>query len=246
MATMNRKTAGFFIATMACLFTGVSSAAPVQVLVNGGFETGDFTGWNEVTNSGGRGCNTDWYVSTTDTQCQQRPEVRLNSATEGKYAAYNSFDGFAGTTYTIEQDVALGSVAAATLDFSYTVGWDFGLGPRSHHERVFSVSFLDAGDSLIGAAYVLGIGPSDGIRGFIDWTNISLDVTSILSGYDNQTVTLVANVFIPERKTGPGSFGLDDVNLQISAVPLPAAVYLFVGGLLAMTGAGARFRRRLS
>ncbi len=239
---MSKKSAG--ILTYVCLLAFANSVYAAPVLVNGGFETGDFTGWTEVSNSGGSDCAADWYVSRKDTQCQQVSEVRLNSAAEGKYAAYNAFDGSAGTSYTIEQDVTLASVDTATLDFSYTVGWDFGLGSRPHHERVFSISFLDAGDSLIAAAYTLGVGPADGIRGFIDWTNISLDVSSILSAYDYQTVTLVVDVFIPEGRTGPGSFGLDDVDLNISAVPLPAAIYLFAGGLLALTGAGARFRRK--
>lgn len=227
---------GIVISTL--LSTSASHALPL--LVNGGFETGDFTGWTQVSNSGGSGCSADWYVSSTDTQCQQRPNAVLNSAVEGDFSAYNSFDGFEGINYTIEQDIAIGSVGPATLDFSYTVGWDFGLGEMPTLDRVFSLSFFDAGDSLIGDAFVLGIGPSDANTGFVDWTSLSLDVSGMLSGYDNQIITLVADVFIPENKTGPGSFGIDDIELDVVSVPSPSVFYLLGLGLLMMVGVGRR------
>ena len=127
----------------AVILAAVSQTAlAVPMLTNGGFETGDFTGWTQVTSNGAaETCQTDWYVSNTDTQCQFTNTI-LNSATEGDFAAYNSFDGGGPLNFTIEQDIVLGSVGSAALDFSYTVGWDFRLGGIATDQRIFSLSFL--------------------------------------------------------------------------------------------------------
>ena len=71
-----------------------------------------------------------------------------------------------------------------------------------------------------------------------------MDVTSALLGYEGQTLTLVADTFIPEAFTGPGSLGLDAVSLDIalSAVPIPVGLPLILSALGAV-GVLSRFRR---
>jgi hypothetical protein len=243
---MIKKNIGSIFCVALSVLVSTTSVQATPVLVNGGFESGDFTGWTQTTNASLAGtCNKDWYVSATDVECQQGLNTQLNSAVEGDFAAYNSFDGFAGTNYTIEQDIMLGAVSTATLDFSYTLGWDFGLGGTAVLDRVFSVSFLDAANSFIGDAFVFNVGPADASTGFIDWTSQSADVTSLLSSFANQTVTLVANIFIPEDKTGPASFGFDAVNLDVESissvsVPSPSVFSIFALGLLMVIGLGRR------
>ncbi|MFT5674272.1 MAG: hypothetical protein ACI808_000187 [Paraglaciecola sp.] len=243
---MNKKTIGSIFVVAISVLVSTTSVQAIPVLVNGGFETGDFTGWTQVSSASlGGTCAKDWYVSGTDVECNQGLNTQLNSAAEGNFSTYNSFDGFAETNYTIEQDIALGSVSSATLDFDFTLGWDFGLGGLATLDRVFSVSFLDAADSFIGDAFVFNVGPSNGSTGFIDWTSQSIDVSSLLSSFGNQTVTLVANIFIPEDRTGPASFGLDAVNLDVEsissvAVPSPSVFSIFALGLLMMIGVGRR------
>lgn len=243
---MINKTIGSIFCVVVSVLISTTSAQAIPVLVNGGFETGDFTGWTQATSASLAGtCNKDWYVSNSDVECNQGFNTQLNSAIEGNFAAYNSFDGFAGTNYTIEQDIALGAVSMATLDFSYALGWDFGLGEPAILDRVFSVSFLDAANSFIGDAFVFNLSPATAATGFVDWTNQTIDVTSLLSSFANQTVTLVANMFIPEDKTGPASFGFDAVNLDVESissvsVPSPSMLSIFVLGLLMLIGVGRR------
>lgn len=227
------------IALGACA-VALAGSASANVLVNGGFETGDFTGWTEVTASGANGCDTDWYVSTTDTECQFT-NTQLNSAIEGEFAAYNSFDGGGPKDFTIEQTFTLGSsLASAMLDFQYTVGWDFSLGGNATEARIFTLSFVDAMDNLIGDAFTLTIDPANGETGFIDWTAVSVDVSALLSAFVGQDITLVANVNVPQDFTGPGSFGLDALALNVNEVPLPAAFWLGLlgfGGLMRLSKA---------
>ena len=213
------------VATVGVLALGAGNALANEMLVNGGFEAG-FAGWTQVSNRGGSGCDIDWYVSATDTQCQFT-NTRLNGAVEGNLAAYNSFDGAGPLNFTIEQDVTLGSVGLATLAWSHTVGWNFGIGSPNLAPRLFNLSFLDAGDNLIGDAFTLGISQAaNGVTGMIDWTANSVDVTGLLAGFGGQTVTLVADIFIPENFSGPGSFGLDGVSLVVEA-PVPPMLSLF-------------------
>ena len=223
----------------------LAGTASANVLVNGGFETGDFMGWTEVTAGGTNECDTDWYVSTSDTVCQFATTT-LNDAIEGNFAAYNSFDGDGPKNFTIEQSFMVGSTADnANLNFQYTVGWDFGLGGAATEARIFTLSFLDSSDNLIEDAFSLSIDSTvDGVTGFVDWTPTSVDVSTLLMAFIGQEVTLVANVFIPQSFTGPGSFGLDALSLNLSDVPLPAAFWLGLVGFGSLAGISRKRRRK--
>ena len=223
---------------------GLSIAAQATpMLVNGGFETGDLSGWTQITSLGQNGCDSDWYVQIGDTQCNNVVDPTANPnlglASQGQYAVFNSFDGAGPKHYTIEQDVMLGDVYSATLGFDYTVGWDFSVGAPATEQRIFSLSFLDSADSLIAEIFRIEIGPDDGISSKIGWTSEAFDVTSMLSGYSNQTVTLVADVFIPQAFTGPASMGLDAVNLDVVTSTVSASasgtISLLMMGIIGMS-----------
>lgn len=226
------------IAATSLALSFAASAHASSVLMNGGFETGDFTGWTQVSGTPGLDCSADWYVSATDTQCSA-PFSDLNGAPEGGFAAYNAFDGDANTNYTIEQDVVLTSrdINSATLSWQQSYGWFIAAGAAATQDRIFSLSFYDVTDALIGHAYSLNVGPGDGGTGvFVDWESQSVNVTGLLQGYEGETVSLVANVFIPESLTGPGSFGADAFDLQVAPIPLPASLSFLIAGLLGLGG----------
>jgi hypothetical protein len=84
---------------------GVSSAATI---VNGGFETGSFTGWTVVNQAGGSG---DWFVYTgTSTPLNGLP---VAAPPEGTHAAVT--DQFGPGSHVLYQDVVLESGFSHTL-----------------------------------------------------------------------------------------------------------------------------------
>jgi hypothetical protein len=76
---------------------GVSSAATI---VNGGFETGSFTGWTVVNQSGGSG---DWFVYTGTASPQSG--FAIAAPPEGTHAAVTDQTG--PGSHVLYQDVAL-------------------------------------------------------------------------------------------------------------------------------------------
>jgi hypothetical protein len=51
------------LAAMAVMVVGYAGTALAATVVNGGFETGDTSGWTVVNEAGGSG---DWYVCSSD------------------------------------------------------------------------------------------------------------------------------------------------------------------------------------
>ncbi len=216
----------------------------VELLNNGGFETGNFSGWNQATSNGSSNtCDTDWTVASTDNICNFTSTV-LNNPIEGSFAAFNSFDGNGPQSFIIEQDIFLGAgtIANAELSWLNSIGWNFNLGSAATQERIFSLGFQDSLDNLIGNAFEIKIDTNDGMTGLIDWTSQTTDVTGLLQGFEGQTVTLVAETFIPQNFSGPATIGFDNVSLNVSTatVPEPSVLALFFAGLLGLRKIAAR------
>lgn len=225
----------------AILALGLSSAVQAaSVLVNGGFETGDFSGWRQRTINTASTCQVDWHVAATDNHCQFT-NTTLNAANEGDFAVYNTFDGAGPVDFVIEQDVNLseGPMKSATLGFDLTYGWNMvgGTDPR-----MFSLAFYDTAGLLIGSAFDLIVDPTIAATGFVDWTSYSTDVLGLLADFAGETVTLRATVLVSQYYTGPASLGLDALSLDIDvgAVPIPASGLMLLLGL----GGFAIARRR--
>lgn len=200
-------------------------AEAANLVVNGGFETGDFTGWDVTTNGIG-GCDTNWNVGTTGTEtgCSS-----VDSPIEGSFAAYSSFDGAGPQSFILSQDILLSdSVESATLSWLQAVRHTIFVG----EPRTFSVNI---NGTAIDTQSFSGFG-GDG-----SWTEFSIDATDALSAFAGETVTLSFEQFIPDSFSGPAGFGLDAVSLDVvggpsDAIPEPLTI---LGSALALGLGGA-------
>lgn len=170
------------------------------VLVNCGFETGDFTGW--ITNDlpvplfslqvNGAGLSTGFGFFTSQ-------------PTEGNWAALHGFDGDGPGVIQVAQDVALPAIASI-MQFDYRGAWDltsFG----AIQDRFFQVSIGPFGGgvptqtiTILTATVGTLVTDTGSLTGIVD-----------LSAYAGTPVRLSFDWIVPENYSGPGFFQLDNV-----------------------------------
>ena len=214
---------------------GPASATPVELIANGGFETGSFAGWT-VGNLGSGGCGTNqWAVNGTGAHGCSGFVGSMPVPVDGAFAAYNTFDGPSGAL-TLSQQIALpGSISIATLSFRDTVRWA-NYNPPGDLMRSVRVDLYDAANSnLLANLYLQSYGNVDQ-----PWTLHVVDVAAALAPLAGQTVTFRLSNVIPQSFTGAAGFGADSISVL---VPEPASALLLMGGLM---GLAARDRRRRS
>ena len=194
------------------LAAGMGTAQAGNIVVNGGFETGDLSGW--ATNNIGTPTSTcaagdrDWNVSSSSsTGC-----LPVESPVGGSYAAYVINDGTGPLDYTLTQTIMdpLG-LTSALLSFQWTSNNSYDNG------RMLNV--------LIDGVNVF----SDSTFGSFGWTNETINVAGVLAAHEGQPITLEFDNYIPHTWTGPAGMGLDNVALNVTTtgVPEPSSVALF-------------------
>lgn len=178
-------------------------------LLNPGFESGNFAGWNPVTNipSGGSelvpwGVNTGggWFGNGFPFQ--------------GSYFASNGFDGSDGLSYELFQDVFVPPAPSAVLTWRDRIQWDmFG-----NAGRRYKVVIQPAGGGpVLETIYSLDIGPTG--SGDTGYVTHSVDLAAL--GLTGQAIRIHWFQFIPEFYTGPAQFDLDAVELDCEAPGTP-------------------------
>lgn len=200
----------------AALWFGVARASAADLLTNGSFETGDFTGWTATSPNDGCGIEPSfgdpWTVlaSPASGWCYSGfdPEWPTSiSSVDGSFFADVTWDGDGSADQELSQTVTIPTATTDTLAWSDNTSWDLTFGATV--ARVESVDVLSGdGSTLLQSFTIQSLAPDT--IGATGWVSRSLD----LSAYAGQTVEIRFHLTVPENFTGPANFALDAVTLD--------------------------------
>ncbi len=188
-----------------------------NLITNGGFECGSLSGWTLGGPNVFSGCRMNFNVLTnSQSVCTI---VNNITRTEGFYAAFTSFDGDAGTTYSLQQTIEVPSdiitSTAAMLTFDFKVNYQLTFGNPTQN-RVFTVRFTDlTGVELFNVEEIeFGLSPD---TGGLD-ISFNEDILQNLSNYAGESIVINFEAFVPDTNTGPAKALIDNVSLIVEKV----------------------------
>ena len=214
----NKKCTKLVAAMGFTLFAGAAQAAYQDIAVNGGFETGDFTGWTQFPGSLGAGGQT--------------------------VVAPGNASGFAG--FLSEPNAAANVIKQANLlpgawvegqqvDVTFDIR-----GSSAAGGVLFAEAFSEITGEGVSKAEILGGGPLFPNADSDVWSSYAYSFTV---GPDSSGgITLQFAVACGADAGCVADYYLDNVTISadVSAVPVPAAVWLFGSGLLGLVGVARR------
>ena len=194
---------------------------PVCVFVNWGFESGNFSGWTNVTgNVSGPNFSelTPWNVTTGGDGF-----FGDGYPLEGTFFAQNGFDGSAGLFYDIYQEVAIPATAnTAVLFWHDRIQWDLVFEGNPMLPRTYNVTLQPSGGGVpLATLFNMSLHPYTWSSP-ANYSRHGVDLLSVAPGINGTTVRVNWHEFIPEDYTGPAQFDLDFVCLQFNVTaPTP-------------------------
>jgi hypothetical protein len=220
------------------------AAVAAPILVNGDFETGDFSGWTvgstqvrpfegaifrpgysaiAMNDAGTLGA---WAIRDT-----QASFFGGNPATPiSGYSAFNGFNGSRGELY-LKQDFAFsGGPSAALLTFDWALQSDCCV---DRNLRNFSVNLLDSAGALV--SNIFDYTQPEGAHLAWNIQDEVFDLGSLFSSLASDVYTLEFLMDVPGTFTGPAQFAIDNIFLDIepsASVPEPGSLLLLGLGLV--------------
>ncbi len=192
-----------------------------DLIQNGSFETGDFTGWNAVDMPAPF---LPWAVSGPG--AYGGFGLQNVAPQDGVFAAVNGFDGGGPGFFTLSQQIFIPPAHHAELSFNYRLQWESAFRPVNALSRELEVQILDpANNQVLAAPFHTAVGPLiQGPQGIIDtgWNNEVLD----LSAFAGMDIILNFSVFIPENFTGPAQMELDAISLIVTPAGGPTVSHI--------------------
>ena len=210
----------------------ISKAATI---INGGFETGDLTGWT--------------FIGETENSFDSRVEGgEFTEATKwadgfdfftpeqigGNYSFFSGFDGPI-QEISLSQSVGIIDESTSAISFKVRAAWDLDTysaqsidvvnngGVVLDREIKVVVTDNETQETLISQSLFNAVGGEKVLDGGLTIVGIELD--SVI-GHD-VTLSFVQN--IPQAYTGPALIQLDDIQLQQTFIPEPSSYALFLG-----------------
>ncbi len=230
----------------AALIAAAAPATAQELIINGGFETGDYTGWSANVAAGsnggltviGNGANAPFSSNPTATNAGGGSFVSMtDQGGPGAYDLRQSFLVPLGATsviLTADHVATDWSGAGPIID---PIGLDY-TGPANQHARV---------DLLVGTAALFSTAPADILATFYlgvdagtpaswttSWTN---DITALVTPGQSYIIR-----FGQVDNQGFFNQGVDNVSVFAAGIPEPATWAMLITGF-GLVGFAARRRR---
>lgn len=223
------------LATLALAASVTTASAATQLIDNGGFETGDFTGWTTSA------INTSGDVTVTSGAVAPISAFTTTGPSEGTYHALTGQSG-PGAYAIIQSFTVPFNVTALSLSFDMFAASDVpmvdgGLDPNGTPTQNARVDILSSGAGAFdtGAGVVFSVLAPFTSSSFsaAAYSSFTQDLFGILTAGETYQLRFAEadnQLFL--------SMGVDNVSLMasVSEVPVPAAGLLMVGALGGLAG----------
>jgi hypothetical protein len=188
-----------------------------QLIINGSFETGNFSGWNVSTvSTGGTGTPYEpWTVSPPGAGGFGEYQILPTSPQHGTYDAWNSFDGGGPMEFRMYQDISIPSGVSLNLSWRDRAQWNYCCGQTQ--PRTYNVQLRDPSTNAVLTTLYSFSTNTDPFYHDTGWLTHAHD----LSPFAGQTVRIFFLEIIPEAFTGPGQIEFDSVSSSNGPLSTP-------------------------
>ena len=204
------------IAAVVAMTMSAGAAQAVELVDNGGFETGDFTGWVQESPQGN----------------DSKSVTSVNPAS-GTYSA--NLNCSAGVPCDSLLKSANKGIGVVTAGQEITVSFDY-RGIQADGGVIFAELFSETDSGGVSKSELITGGPLFGAGD--NWQNFSITTTLGLDVSGGVTLLLKSGCGGAASCVSDAYF--DNASMTVAAVPVPAAVWLFGSGLLGLIGVARR------